>query len=172
MRVLFIVPRFYPYPGGYERYVLGLARQLVAEGNSVLVLTTNAFDLEYFWLPDQRSLSVGGEVFEGVEIQRFQICHAKWRRRWTRLLGFLPSWRLRAQFRRPSYRVIGLSEVLATEKPDVIHIGPLPYAHLMYFGVRERLRRGVYLICTPCTHFGEAGTDEVARHYIQPYQIE
>jgi glycogen(starch) synthase len=172
MHVVFLTPRFYPYPGGYENYILALARRLVATRQTVSVLTTNAFDLEFFWLKERRSLPVGVDLFEGIKIRRLAICHAKWRRRASRLLGLLPSWQLRSQFRRPGFRVIGLREALRDEQPDVIHIGPLPYMNLMYCGVREATERGARLLCTPCTHFGEAGNDSVSRHYTQPYQIE
>ena len=106
MDITFIVPRFHPYPGGYEKYILGLARGLTA-GNKITVLTTTALDLEYFWLKEFRSFPAGRETLDGIEIIRLPICHRRWRRRLSRLLGLLPSWELKAQFAPPSFRVIG-----------------------------------------------------------------
>lgn len=55
---------------------------------------------------------------------------------------------------------------------DLFHIGPLPYTNLMYAGLQAAEARGVPVVATPCTHFGEEGSDEVARHYVQLYQVE
>jgi glycosyltransferase involved in cell wall biosynthesis len=171
MKVVFVVPRFYPYSGGYENYVLRLARHLHSCGHKVSVLTSNAFDLESFWLENFRTLPVGQESVGGVEVYRFPISHRKWIRRAGRLLAYLPSWRLKARFSTPSFRVRGIVEALRQMAPDVIHIGPLPYNRLMYEGLREGRRSDVRVITTPCTHFGEDGNDEVSQHYTQPYQV-
>lgn len=45
-RVLFVTPRFHPYPGGYENYVTWLAKSLRKTGARVSVFTATAFDLE------------------------------------------------------------------------------------------------------------------------------
>jgi glycosyltransferase involved in cell wall biosynthesis len=171
MNITFVVPRFYPYPGGYENYVLGLARGLIRAGNTVTVLTTNAFDLEYFWMKGFRSLPAGRETHEGIEILRLPICHRRWLRRASRLLGLLPLWELKARFAPPSFRVIGIRDALKRVSADVIHVGPLPYNQLMYEGFREARRRGIRVVVTPCTHFGEERNDEVSRYYTQEFQM-
>jgi len=171
MKVVFVIPRFYPYSGGYENYVLRLAKHLHSCGHNVCVLTSNAFDLESFWLRKLRTLPVGSENVGGVDVQRFPISYRKWIRRAGRLLAYLPNWRLRARFSTPSFRVIGIVEALRRTAPDVIHIGPLPYNRLMYEGLREGRRMGARVITTPCVHFGEDGNNEVAQHYTRPYQM-
>ena len=171
MNITFVLPRFYPYPGGYEKYVLGLARGLDAAGNTVSVITTNAFDLEYFWLSRFRSLPAGRERYDGIEILRLPICQGRWRRRASRLLGLLPLWQLKAQFAPPSFRVIGIREALKKADADIIHIGPLPYNRMMYEGFREARRRGIRVVVTPCTHFGEEKNDKVSRYYTQEFQM-
>jgi glycosyltransferase involved in cell wall biosynthesis len=76
-------------------------------------------------------------------------------------------------FARPSFAVPGLTSTLQREpRIDAIHIGPLPYNRLMYEGLREGRRRGVRVIATPCTHFGEDQGRAVARYYTRRYQIE
>lgn len=172
MHVTFVVPRFHPYPGGYENYILWLARHLRDRGHEVTVLTTTAYDLESFWLDGFRNVPSGSVDIEGIKVVRLPICHDRWMRRAGRVLAFLPSWRLRAQFARPSFAVSGLAAQLR-ELPviDVIHIGPLPYNRLMYEGWREGRRRGARVLATPCTHFGEDGNRGVTRHYTQPFQI-
>jgi|SRR2546427_10046163 len=171
MNITFVVPRFHPYPGGYENYVKGLARSLSAAGNTVTVLTTNAFDLEHFWMEGFRSLPAGRETHDGIEILRLPICHRRWRRRASRLLGLLPIWDLKARFAPPSFQVIGIRDALQSISADIIHVGPLPYNQLMYEGFREARRRGIRVLVTPCTHFGEERNDEVSRYYTQGFQM-
>ena len=55
---------------------------------------------------------------------------------------------------------------------DVFHVGPLPYNNLIYAGIEAAEHHRVPVIATPCTHLGEEANAEVARHYVQPYQIE
>lgn len=172
MHAVFVLPRFHPYPGGYENYVRWVAERLRDGGHSVTVLTTTAYDLESFWLPAFRTLPPGRENLAGIEVVRFPISYARWSRRAGRLLGLVPYWRCQAQFARPSFHVIGLAHHLRRlAKVDVIHVGPLPYNRLLYQGIREARRRGCRVIATPCTHFGEEGNRQVARHYTRPFQI-
>ncbi len=42
----------------------------------------------------------------------------------------------------------------------------------MYAGLHAAELQHVPVIATPCTHLGEEGNDEVARHYARPYQID
>lgn len=173
MHAVFVLPRFYPYPGGYENYALWLARRLREAGDSVSVLTTTAYDLESFWLPGFRTLPSGSEVVDGIKVIRLPISYARWSRRAGRLLGFLPYWRWKAQFARPSFQVPGLSGHLRDlDRVDVIHVGPLPYNRLLYQGIQEGRRRNCRVIATPCTHFGEEDNRQVAQHYTRPFQIE
>ena len=171
MHVAFLLPRFYPYRGGYENSLLALARYLVAHGDRVTVFTTFADDLESFWLPGFKTFPLENTSVDGVEIRRFPISYNVVRRRAMRLLGALPYWRWRAKYWRPSFQIPGLSEALLASNADLFHIGPLPYNGVMYAGLEaaERLRRPV--VATPCTHLGEEDNDEVARHYVRPHQI-
>ena len=57
MHVVFVLPRFYPYRGGYENSLLALAKYLVAHGHRATVFTTVANDLEAFWLPGFKTFS-------------------------------------------------------------------------------------------------------------------
>lgn len=172
MHVAFILPRFYPYKGGYENHILSIAKHLVAAGNAVSVFTTTALDLEAFWLDGFRTLPPGRDKYDGIEISRFPISYRRWRRRAGRLLSFIPDWRLKAMFSRPGFQVDELEQALQASHPDIIHVGPLPYTNLMYTGVAVARRLKIPILCTPCTHFGEADNDEVSQHYIRSFQIE
>jgi glycogen(starch) synthase len=172
MHVAFVLPRFFPYPGGYENSVLALSKYLVQRGHRVTVFTTVASDLEAFWLPDFKTFPEGEISLEGVTVRRFPICYNVLRRRATRLLGLVPYWRWKSQYWTPAFRIPGLPEALQAVDADLFHIGPLPYTNLMYAGLRAAEHHRVPAIATPCTHLGEEGNDEVSRHYLRPYQIE
>jgi glycogen(starch) synthase len=167
----FILPRFYPYRGGYENSMLSIARCLVSRGHRVTVFTTIADDLESLWLPGFKTFPAEEFVIGGVNVRRFPICYNRLRRRATRVAGLLPYWRWKAQFWTPGFRVPGLQQALRDTDADVFHIGPLPYNNVMYAGLQAAEFRGVPLIATPCTHLGEATNDVVSRHYLQPHQV-
>jgi glycosyltransferase involved in cell wall biosynthesis len=171
MKIAFVVPRFFPYRGGQENYVLKLSQQLHRYGHDVFVLTSNAFDLESFWIPGFRTLPAGLEYLEGIEIRRFPISYRKWIRRSGRLLAYVGNWRWKARYSAPGFCVKGLPSALRQLRPNVVHISPLPYTRLMYEGLREGLRCGARVIATPCVHFGEDNSSEVARYYTQDFQI-
>ena len=66
MHVVFVLPRFYPYRGGYENSLLALSRCLISRGHRVTVFTTVANDLEALWLPGYQDLPPGEEVVDGI----------------------------------------------------------------------------------------------------------
>ena len=172
MHVAFVLPRFYPYRGGYENSMLAIARCLVTRGHRVSVFTTVADDLESLWVPGFKTFAAEEFEIDGVQVRRFPVCYERWRRRATRIAGLLPNWRSKARYWRPGVRVPGLDSALRQCDADVFHIGPLPYNNLMYAGLQAAERRGVPVVATPCTHLGEATNSEVARHYVGSHQIE
>ena len=90
MHVAFVLPRFYPYRGGYENSVLALSKRLIGRGHRVTVFTTVADDLEAFWLPGFKTFPEEQITVDGVKVRRFPICYSKTCRRASRLLGMLP----------------------------------------------------------------------------------
>ena len=171
MHAAFVLPRFYPYRGGYENSMLAIARCLVHRGHRVTVFTTTADDLESLWLPDYKTFPAEDFIIDGVSVRRFPICYNRLRRRITRFAGPVPYWRWKAQFWTPGFRVPGLNAALRNTDADVFHVGPLPYNNLIYAGLQAGEHRHVPVIATPCTHLGEAKSDAVVRHYLQPHQI-
>lgn len=171
MHVAFVLPRFYPYRGGYENSILSLAEYLVAHGHRATVFTTTADDLEAFWLPGFKTFPEEQFSLEGITVRRFPIDYNTQRRRATRLLGLTPYWRWKAQHWRPSFRVRGLAEALRALDADLFHVGPLPYNSLMYAGLHAGELRGIPVVATPCSHLGEPGSNAVVEHYLQPHQV-
>ncbi len=90
MHVVFVLPRFFPYRGGYENSLLALAKYMVAHGHRATVFTTVANDLEAFWLPGFKTFPEEQTVVDGVTIHRFPICYNKTRRRASRVMGLAP----------------------------------------------------------------------------------
>jgi glycosyltransferase involved in cell wall biosynthesis len=171
MHVVFVLPRFFPYKGGYENSMLAIARCLVGRGHRVTVFTTTAEDLEALWLPGFRSYPAGESMADGVTIRRFPISYNKLALRTTRVAGLVPYWRWKAQFWRPGFRVAGLRVALRAADADVIHVGPLPFNNLIYAGLAAAERRGISVLATPCAHLGQEGSSDVARHYVSLHQI-
>jgi glycosyltransferase involved in cell wall biosynthesis len=171
VHAVFVLPRFYPYRGGYENSMLAIARCLVGRGHRVTVFTTIADDLESLWLPGYKTFPAEDFVVDGVSVRRFPIGYNRIRRRATRFAGLLPNWRWKAQFWTPGFRVPGLNAALRNIDADLFHVGPLPYNNLMYAGLQAGESRHVPVIATPCTHLGEAKSDDVVRHYLGTHQV-
>lgn len=172
MHAVFVVPRFHPYRGGYENSILSIARCLVGRGHRVTVFTTTAQDLESLWVPGYKTYAAGEETVDGVKIRRFPVSYDRWARRASRVLGLVPYWRWKAQFWRPAFHVPGFRTALHDSDADIYHVGPLPYNSLIYAGIEAAEHRRVPVIATPCAHLGEEHNPEVAKHYVQRYQID
>lgn len=171
MHAAFVLPRFYPYRGGYENSMLAIGRCLVSRGHRVSVFTTVADDLESLWVPGFKTYAAEEFEIDGVQVRRFPVCYQKWRRRATRIAGLMPNWRSKVRYWRPGFRVPGLDGALRECDADVFHVGPLPYNSLMYAGLQAAEYRRAPVVATPCTHLGEATNEEVARHYVGSHQI-
>ncbi|HXE76459.1 MAG TPA: glycosyltransferase family 4 protein [Candidatus Xenobia bacterium] len=172
MKTVFVAPRFYPVCGGYEWYVRQVATSLAHAGRPVEVFTTNAYDLEYFWLPQHRAVEAATERLDGITITRLLIAHRKWRRRAGRLLSYLPSTALRARYAAPSFLVPQLRGALARAAFEQVHVGPLPYNALMWEGIQAARARRARVVATPATHLGPEDDPVVRRHYLRPFQID
>ncbi len=183
MRILHVIPRYWPYIGGSERWLQEISERLAADGHQVTVLTTNAWDLEYFWDASKRSLPAGEEVHNGVIIRRLPVRHLPlsgivfpgtrramtWVSRGPRL-GHKALFALGAT----TPLVPALRKELArlNPPPGVVHASNIPFDSLIYYAQRYARARGLPFIMSPHTHLGENEGDEVSRHYTLPNQIE
>jgi glycogen synthase len=167
-----VLPRFYPYRGGYENSLLAIGRRMAGRGHRVTVFTTTANDLESLWVRGYKTFPVEQFSLDGITVRRMAISYNALARRATRFAGLIPYWKWKSQYWRPAFQVPGLHAALQKIDADVFHVGPLPYNNLIYQGIAAAADRGVPVIATPCAHLGEPGNSEIARHYIQPHQIE
>jgi glycogen synthase len=182
--VLHVVHRYHPFRGGSELYFQSLSERLAADGANVAVVTTDAWDLEYFWDPRRRRIDSPGEVHAGVRIHRVpvrhlplpRLVHQGARRMMTELsrVRFPGQVALLERLGQLSPWLPGLDSTLAVAEtnPDVAHVGNVAFEGLIGATIRYARRRDVPVIVTPNIHLGEGEASPVRRHYTMPHQIE
>lgn len=184
MHVLHIVQLYAPAPSGAARYFIEVGERLVREGHHVTVLTSDAFDLEHFWMRGKRHVPPGEDAHNGVRVLRFPV----WRlpgpallypvlRRTmvelSRLPGTLPLLRRLAQL---TPRLPALQRFLQTapELTDValVHTTNITLDFAILPVVRWAAARSIPHVCTPFVHLGEPGNRQIRRYYSMSHQID
>lgn len=183
MRLLHVIQRYYPYIGGSELYFQELSERFVEDGNLVRLFTTDAWDLEHFWLPGNRTIPAGRETNNGVDIERFPVEYLPEPglafpilRRTMALVARLPldTTPLLFQMSRYAPRVPALERALEQyDAPlDLIHTANISLESLVYAAQRCAARRRVPFVVTPFTHLGTLDNPHVRRYYTMPHQLE
>ncbi len=183
MHILHIVQLYYPVASGAGRYFAEVGERLAAEGHRVTVLSTDAYDLEYFWNGARRRVEVPAETHNGVRIIRFPvrripgppIVYPILRRlmvELSRLPGTVPLLRRMALLtpRLPDMR--RFFQAHATEKFDLIHATniTLDFAILPAFDFARA--HSTPFIVTPFVHLGPPGDRSILRYYSMRHQID
>lgn len=182
MRVTLINHRYFPFRGGSELYVQRLAEWLAGSGWDAHVLTTDAFDLEYFWDAGKRRVDAREtEVVNGVSVSRLRVSHPPASRVLfqgsRRGMGELSRVvHAAAPFRMISGllpRVCGLHDrLLERPSPDLIIGANLGLESLPLAGMRAAKRLSVPFVLLPFAHLGD-DSDAVAKRYVSmPHQRE
>lgn len=184
MKVLHVSPRYYPYIGGSELYCQEISERLAQDGHQVIVFTSNAWDLEYFWDPSKMHLSTGKENHNGVEIRRFAVQHmlsSKWSfaviRLAMRLLASVPFDTRPFLFRLCTWVpwVPDLERTLTIQGPenvyDIVHVTNIPFDSLVYAAYRFAKQRRIPFVITPFLHLGEPKDKTVRQYYTMPHHI-
>ena len=182
MRILHIIQRYYPYVGGSEQYLQELSEQFAAEGHTVTVLTTDAWDLDHFWAAGRRRVESAGEIHNGVTIRRFPVVRAPGPpiiypvlRRLMVELGRIPGTApLVRRLARITPRVPALEQWLATtaEQFDVVVSCNITLDFTISAALKFAQHRGIPHLCIPFVHLGEAHTRTIVRYYSQPFQLD
>ncbi|MEZ4571951.1 MAG: glycosyltransferase family 4 protein [Thermomicrobiales bacterium] len=180
MRVTLVNHRYMPFRGGSELYVQKLAEWLAANGVDTRVLTTNAFDLEYFW--DSRASAVDApprESIGGVDVLRLPVRHPPLsralfpasRRGMGELSRFYGELEPFATIASNLPRVNGLFEALISiPQPDIIIATNLGLEGLALTASRAAQEMGACFVLLPFAHLGD-GEDSIARRYVSmPHQ--
>lgn len=180
MRIALINHRYAPFLGGSERHAQVIAESLVNAGHTTSVVTSNAFDLEYFW--DQRQCAVSApdsELVNGVNVFRVPIRHLPLGR-----FVFGGSRRLMGELSRLPVRA-GALEWLSRKQPlmpalgpTIRSLGPLDVVHVTNIGLEGLAlnalavarEKDAALVLSPFVHLGELN-DRAARRFItMPHQ--
>jgi glycogen synthase len=183
-RLLHVVHRYHPFRGGSELYFQALSERMAADGADVSVVTTDAWDLEYFWDPRRRRIDVAHDVHEGVRIYRVPVQHLplprlthQGVRRVMIELARLPApgaTRLLNRLGRLSPWLPQLEATMRAAAPgaDLVHVGNVAFEPMIASAVTFARQRDVPSVVTPNIHLGEGAESVVRRHYTMPHQID
>ncbi len=180
MRYVLLNHRYYPFLGGSERNVQEIAERFVVDGHDVRVVTTDAFDLEYFWNRRRRRIDAPtNDAHNGVEIERVKLRHVP-----ASSLVFQGGRRLMGEASRlplPSmpFEQIAIRQPLLPGFADAILRQPVPdlvmgtnigLEGLAITGLRAARRVGAAYVLMPFIHLGR-DNDPIARRYVSmPHQ--
>lgn len=172
-RILYVVHRFWPHPGGSERLFYNFARQSVSEGHHVTVFTTNALDPESYHKPWKKRLTGGSERKNGIDIYRFQVVNIPFQYKVLGALSLLPIDSIRLLLGYPFVLLPGYLREIFIARPhfDLIIAGVLPHSHLIYPAAWLARHSGAPWITVPLVHTGLPG-DKPLRGYLTREQLK
>lgn len=183
MRILEVIQRYWPHPGGSERLQTEVSERLARDGHQVTVLTTDAWDLEYFWDGSKRRIATVREERDGVDIHRFPVRHLP-----CSTLAFAGLRRLASELSRLPVDTASVLPALASRAPwvpglsawldglaepyDVIHGSNICFESLLIPAARAATRLKAAFLVTPLAHLGEYQDDRVRRYYTMRHQLD
>ena len=172
MRCLHVIHRYWPARGGSEKFMIEMGKRLAADGNEVTVYTTDAMDIQHYWLPGKDRIETRHEVMDGVEVNRFTVWRLPKHPQALRVLGKIPGFLPKNLFSFPSPLVPGmLAKIWTGQRFDIVHATALPYDSILYTGYRIAKKQGIPLVLSPFFHLGEEESDDVRRFYTRPNQM-
>lgn len=156
MKILQVHHRYWPYPGGSERYIQEIAERFVNDGHDAAVITTDAWDIEHFFFRGKKIIEKCDETHNGVSIKRIPVRKFPLQRYAFTLASLLPSLALKSMFAYPSPFVPSLGRELNNiGHVDVVHTAAFPYTSLVYRSYAFAKKRNIPFLITPFIHFGE-----------------
>jgi glycosyltransferase involved in cell wall biosynthesis len=172
-RILYAIHRFWPYMGGAERHFFELARRTAAQGHTVTVFTTDAWDIEHLNHPGKKRIESLREETDGLQIRRFRVRHLPRQRQWFRWLSRLPLHSCRQLFGYPYILVPACSWLLWTmrQRFDLVHAGVFPHTYLMASAYAYCRRQQVPLVCQPLLNLGEPHSAMNNPHFLSAEQL-
>jgi len=182
MRFLHVIQRYYPFRGGSERYFQAFSERFAALGADVQIVTTDAWDLEYFWDPTATRVDQPYGEENGVAIRRVPVRHLPLPRLTHRAIRRLMAESCRLPFPgQESLLRVGshfgpwlppLGETLEQcARPDLVNSGNIAFESMIAAAARYARRHDVPHIVTPFLHFGDPDDPKVRRYYTMPHQI-
>ncbi|MCO5175545.1 MAG: glycosyltransferase family 4 protein [Thermomicrobiales bacterium] len=181
MRFLHVNHRYAPFSGGSEIVVQRISEWLVQLGHDVTVVTSDTFDLEYFWEPQRKSIDAPQrEQINGVEVVRVPVRHLP-----ASSILFRGSRRMMGEVSRLPIPAtpFRLASRVQPWMPDLrrtlMEIGPVDAVLATNLGLESLAiaafqaadRCGAARIVIPFVHLG-GDNDPVARRYVtMPHQV-
>ncbi len=173
MRCAHFIHRYWPARGGSEKFFEEISERLAADGNEVSVFTTEAIDIQHYWLPGKETSEVERETRNGVDIRRFKVHKLPKHPQALRILGKVPGQLPKSFFSFPSPLVPDMLRLARSDEPfDIVHATALPYDSILYSAYVAARRRQVPLVYSPFFHLGEEDNQDVRKHYTRPHQLK
>jgi len=183
MHILHVVQLYYPVASGAGRYFAEVGERLAAEGHRVTVLSTDAYDLEYFWNPARQRVETPEETHNGVRIIRLPVhripgpplAYPILRRLMveiSRLPGTAPLLRRMAVLTPQLPDMRRFFQNNATEPFDLVHATNITLDFAIVPAFDFALSHGIPFVVTPFVHLGPPGDRSIVRYYSMRHQIE
>jgi len=185
LHFLHVIQIYRPAPSGAATYFAEIGERLVKDGHRVTVLTTDAFDLEHFWVKGKRHFTELADEHNGVKVLRFPIKRRPgppllypFLRRFMVEIGKLPGNKL--SFLQKLATLTPLLPTLTTfleQNPDLADVALVQTTNItLDFMLLPTLiwakKRKIPQICTPFIHLGEPKNQQIVRYYSMPHQLE
>lgn len=182
MHIVHVVQLYHPVSSGSVQYFVEIGRRLAAEGHTVTVLTTVAYDLEAFWQTGRREIDVPYEFEHGCHIYRFPVVrlgshpliYPVLRRLLVELgrLGAPVAWLRRLAALTPKSPPMIDWLVRHIADVDIIHVTNVTLDSLVHPIVDVAVAHRIPVIMTPFIHLGEVRNPAFVRYYSMPQQID
>ncbi len=180
---LHVIQRYYPFRGGSERFFQAFSERFARDGARVQVVTSDAWDLEYFWDPRRKRIDETCGSHNGVDIRRVPVRHlpaaSLTHRAIRRLMAessriSIPGKRefLDAGSRFGPWLPTLDDELRKLDRPDLINSANIAFESMIAAGQRYARDRDIPHVITPFLHLGEPGDRRVRRYYTMPHQID
>lgn len=180
MQILLLTPAYPPFPGGGERYVGALARELVRRGHTVTAVSTLAQTEQNLWQGTTITPTTA-HTTDGVRLHRLPIRPFPFKRNgllaWRKamvLLSMLPGQQTAVlhKMARLIPPIQHLETTLANlpDQYDIVHAFNLSWEYPMMAGWQYARDNGIPFVVTPFAHFG-TGNDRVAYNSTMDHQL-
>ncbi|XSG76207.1 glycosyltransferase family 4 protein [Herpetosiphon llansteffanensis] len=182
MRILHVIQRYYPYIGGSEQVCQVIAERLAAEGHTVDVWTSNAWDLDHFWAKGRRTIDQPNEQHNGVAIRRFSVVRAPGPalvypilRRAMLEMGRLPATSgLLMELSQITPRLPAFNRALRQQidQFDLVHAANITLDFMLIPALKYAKQAKVPFVLSPYVHLGVPGDRSLVRYYTMPHHIK
>lgn len=182
MHIVHVVQLYHPVSSGSVQYFVEIGRRLVAEGHTVTVLTTTAYDLEAFWQSGRREIEMPYEFAHGCHIYRFPVVrlgshplvYPVLRRVLVELgrIGVPVTWLRWLASLTPKAPAMVDWLVRHIDQIDVIHVSNVTLDSLVHPIIDLAVAHHVPVMMTPFIHLGEVNDRAFVRYYSMPQQLD